>query len=39
LLPGLGSRADQALLAAFNAKTTLSQRARDRRQRRPSRAR
>ena len=26
LLPGLGSRADQALLAAFNAKTTLSQR-------------
>jgi hypothetical protein len=38
LLPGLGSRADQALLAAFNAKTTLSQRAR-RRQRRPSRAR
>ena len=37
LLPGLGSRADQALLAAFNAKTTLSQRARDRRRRRPSR--
>ena len=35
LLPGLGSRADQALLAAFNAKTTLSQRARDRRRRRP----
>jgi steroid delta-isomerase-like uncharacterized protein len=39
LLPGLGSRADQALLAAFNAKTTLSQWARDRRRRRPSRAR
>ena len=39
LLPGLGSRADQALLAAFNAKTTLSQRARDRRQRRRSRTR
>ncbi len=39
LLPGLGSRADQALLAAFNAKSTLSQRARDRRRRRPSRAR
>lgn len=37
LLPGLGSRADQALLAAFNAKTTLSQRARDRRRRRSSR--
>ena len=39
LLPGLGSRADHALLAAFNAKTTLSQRARDRRQRRRSRTR
>jgi hypothetical protein len=26
LLPALGSRADQAMLAAFNAKTTLSQR-------------
>jgi steroid delta-isomerase-like uncharacterized protein len=39
LLPGLGSRADQAMLAAFNAKTTLSQRARDRRRRRPPRAR
>jgi steroid delta-isomerase-like uncharacterized protein len=39
LLPGLGSRADQALLAAFNAKTTLGQRARDRRQRRRSRTR
>jgi steroid delta-isomerase-like uncharacterized protein len=39
LLPGLGTRADQAMLAAFNAKTTLSQRARDRRQRRTSRAR
>jgi steroid delta-isomerase-like uncharacterized protein len=39
LLPGLGSRADQAMLAAFNAKTTLSQRARDRRQRRRSRTR
>jgi steroid delta-isomerase-like uncharacterized protein len=38
LLPSLGSRADQAMLAAFNAKTTLSQRARDRRQRRRSRA-
>ena len=39
LLPGLGSRADQALLAAFNAKTTLTQRVRDRRQRRSSRTR
>jgi steroid delta-isomerase-like uncharacterized protein len=39
LLPGLGSRADQALLAAFNAKTTLSQRVHDRRQRRSSRTR
>jgi steroid delta-isomerase-like uncharacterized protein len=39
LLPALGSRADQALLAAFNAKTTVSQRARDRRQRRRSRTR
>jgi steroid delta-isomerase-like uncharacterized protein len=39
LLPGLGSRADQALLAAFNAKTTLSQRVRDWRQRRSSRTR
>ena len=39
LLPGLGSRADRALLAAFNAKTTLSQRVRDRRQRRSSRTR
>lgn len=39
LLPGLGSRADQAMLAAFNAKTSLSQRARDRRQRRRSRTR
>jgi steroid delta-isomerase-like uncharacterized protein len=39
LLPGLGSRADQALLAAFNAKTTLIQRARDRRRRRSSRTR
>jgi steroid delta-isomerase-like uncharacterized protein len=39
LLPGLGSRADQAMLAAFNAKTTLSQRVRDRRQRRRSRIR
>jgi hypothetical protein len=39
LLPGLGSRADQALLAAFNAKTTLSQRARDRWRRRRPRAR
>ena len=39
LLPGLGSRADQALLAVFNAKTTLSQRARERRRRRPSRTR
>jgi len=39
LLPGLGTRADQAMLAAFNAKTTLSQRARERRQRRASRAR
>ena len=39
LLPGLGSRADQAMLAAFNAKTTLSQRARDRRERRRSRTR
>jgi hypothetical protein len=29
----------EALLAAFNAKTTLSQRARDRWRRRPSRAR
>jgi steroid delta-isomerase-like uncharacterized protein len=38
LLPGLGSRADQALLAAFNAKTTLSQRVRDRRRRRSSQA-
>jgi steroid delta-isomerase-like uncharacterized protein len=37
LLPGLGSRADQALMAAFNAKTTVSNRVRDRRQRRPSR--
>ena len=37
LLPGRGSRADQAMLAAFNAKTTVSQRARDRRQRRRSR--
>jgi steroid delta-isomerase-like uncharacterized protein len=37
LLPGVGSRADQALLAAFNAKTTLSQRVRDWRQRRSSR--
>ena len=37
LLPGLGSRADQALLAAFNAKTALSQRVRDRRRRRLSR--
>ena len=36
LLPGPGSRADQAMLAVFNAKTTLSQRARDRRRRRPS---
>ena len=34
LLPGPGSRADQAMLAVFNAKTTLSQRARDRRRRR-----
>ncbi|HEV3287572.1 MAG TPA: ester cyclase, partial [Streptosporangiaceae bacterium] len=39
LLPGLGSRADKAMLAAFNAKTTLSQRARDRRERRRSRTR
>ena len=39
LLPGRGSRADQAMLAAFNAKTTLSQRARERRQRRRSRTR
>ena len=39
LLPGLGSRADQALLAVFNTKTTLSQRVRDRRRRRPSRTR
>jgi hypothetical protein len=39
LLPGLGSRADQALPAACNAKTTVSQRARDRRQRRRSRTR
>jgi hypothetical protein len=39
LLPGLGSRADHAPLAAFNAKTTLSQRARDRRRRRSSRTR
>src|SRR5437588_10264047 len=39
LLPGVGSRADQAMLAAFNAKTSLSQRARDRRQRRRSRTR
>ena len=37
LLPGLGSRADQALLAVFNAKTTLSQRVHDRRRPRPSR--
>ena len=37
LLPSLGSRADQAMLAAFNAKTTLSQRARDRRRRRADR--
>jgi len=37
LLPGLGSRADQALRVAFNAKTTLSERVRDRRRRRPSR--
>ena len=36
LLPGLGSRADRALLAAFNAKTTLSQRIRDRRRGRSS---
>jgi hypothetical protein len=34
LLPGLGSRADRALLSVFNAKTTLSQRFRDRRRRR-----
>ena len=34
LLPGLGSRADRAMLATFNAKTTLSQRVRDRRRRR-----
>ena len=33
LLPGLGSRADQALPAAFSAKTTLIQRVRDRRRR------
>jgi steroid delta-isomerase-like uncharacterized protein len=39
LLPGVGSRADRALLAAFNAKTTLTQRVRDRRRRRPSRTR
>ena len=39
LLPGLGSRADRALLAAFNAKTTLTQRVRDRWRRRPSRTR
>jgi len=39
LLPGVGSRADQAMLTAFNAKTSLSQRARDRRQRRRSRTR
>jgi steroid delta-isomerase-like uncharacterized protein len=39
LLPGLGSRADQALLAVFNAKTTLRQWARDRRRRGPSRTR
>ena len=39
LLPAVGSRADQALLAAFNAKTTLAQRARERRRRRPSRNR
>src|SRR3984957_7332734 len=39
LLPAVGSRADQAMLTAFNAKTTLSQRARDRRQRRRSRTR
>jgi steroid delta-isomerase-like uncharacterized protein len=39
LLPGLGSRADKAMLAAFNAKTTLSQRVRDRRRRRQSRSR
>ena len=39
LLPGLGSRADQALLAVFNAKTTLSQRIRDRRRGRSTRTR
>jgi len=39
LLPGLGSRADRALLAAFNAKTTLSQRIRDRRRGRSTRTR
>jgi steroid delta-isomerase-like uncharacterized protein len=39
LLPGLGSRADQAMRAAFNAKTMLSQRVRDRQRRRPSRTR
>jgi steroid delta-isomerase-like uncharacterized protein len=39
LLPGLGSRADQAMLATFNAKTTLIQRIRDQLQRRSSRTR
>ncbi|MBV9207281.1 MAG: ester cyclase [Actinobacteria bacterium] len=38
LLPVRGSRADQALLAAFNAKTTLSQRSRDRRRPRSAQA-
>ena len=38
-LPGVGSRAGRALLAAFGAKTTRAQRARDRRRRRSSRTR
>jgi steroid delta-isomerase-like uncharacterized protein len=39
MLPGLGSRAEQAMLAAFNAKTALRQRVQARRQRRASRTR